>query len=490
MGKKLSFFDQMFWITENKHSPKHVAGFQILTPPEHADADYCKNLVDEIKTFDDAFFPFNSRVISFLGFPITFKKVPKLDMDYHIQYHKIDDVDDQKELNKYVAKIHEPMLDRSKPLWQLHVIEGKPGGKIAMYFTIHHIYGDGASLVKWFQQSYKDKPDDTLLPVWAMERKRRKRPSKNKFVSFFVDIWHFFVTVFDVLFILFRLLMKLVRVYPLYMPLPFSGTKTVLTGQVKQGRVVATTSIDFEEIKQLSARMRASVNEILLCSFDIGIHKFLKEGGQKFDRPLITQMPINMRRPQDPPGGNKIAIVPVELAHGENDPYLRLRQIVENHRVVKKVARNVYPAAFTYYTVIIQGVALIMETLRVSSWFRPIGNILISNVPGPKDTRYFKDAKLEAIYPISTLAPGGGVNITLLTYGDKAHIGLVCSDKNIKSLESMAVYFNDAFELLKRSVDDPNVSIEDLAEITEPQKSIIVEAPYHDTMDLDDDLLS
>lgn len=276
----------------------------------------------------------------------------------------------------------------------------------------------------------------------------------------------------------------------MYMPLPFSGTKTVLTGQVKQGRVVATTNIDFNEIKDLSSRMRASVNEILLCSFDIGIHKFLKEGGQKFDRPLITQMPINMRRPHDPPGGNKIAIVPVQLAHGETDPYLRLRQIVENHRIVKSVAKHVYPAAFTYYTVIIQGVALLIETMRLSSLFRPIGNILISNVPGPKDVRYFKDAKLDAIYPISTLAPGGGVNITLLTYGDKAHIGLVCSDKHIKSLEPMASYFNEAFELLKRSANDPNVSIDDLAEITEPYKSIIVETPYHDTMDLDDDLLS
>ncbi|MDP7592574.1 MAG: wax ester/triacylglycerol synthase family O-acyltransferase [Litorilituus sp.] len=480
MAKSLSFLDRSFWLTETKNNPKHVACLQFLTKPDNAAQDYCTKLISELKEHKQGFYPFDQRVISFMRIAIGFKKVKELDMDYHVQHHKIDDVTDQVALHKFTAKLHEPMLDRRKPLWQIHVIEGGNSQEYVIFFTIHHVYGDGASLVKWFQESYQDKPSENFLPAWAIKRQYKPRLKKNPFTSFFLKLWHFVISIFDIAFIFFRLLLKLLRIYPVYMPIPFSGTKTMLTGQVTSGRVVATTSIDFSAIKTLSLRMRASANEILLCCFDIAVHKFLKDHDHVFDRPLITQMPINMRKPTDPVGGNKIAIVPVQLAYGKKDPYLRLRQIIENHRIVKGVAKRVYPAAFSYYTILIQGMALIFESLRLSALFKPLGNILISNVPGPKKTKYFRDSRLNGMHPISTLTPGGGVNITLLTYQNKADIGLVCCDKEIKSLEPLAEHFQEAFALLSQSVDNPNLTIDDLAEMAKtPHKSVLDEQFHH-----------
>jgi WS/DGAT/MGAT family acyltransferase len=479
MSKRLSFLDRALWLTENKHNPKHVAGFHLMTMPDDADQSYCTNLVADAKKHTQAFAPFDCRVVSFSRIALSLKKVESLDMDYHVKHHKIADISDMHALHKFAAKLHEPMLDRDKPLWQMHIIEGEKGKQFAIYFTIHHIYGDGASLVKWFQESYQNEPSSDFVPAWATKRKKHIRPKKNAFVSFFANVWHFIIAVFDIAIILLRLLLKLLRIYPVYMPIPFSGTKTVLTGQVTSGRVIATTDISFEEIKALSRRLRASANEVILCCFDIGIHKFLTDHGQEFDRPLYTQMPINMRRPNDPVGGNKIAIVPVQLAHGKKDPYLRLRQIIENHRIVKGVAKRVYPTAFSYYTVLIQGMAMIFEMLNISALFKPLGNILISNVPGPKQTLYFKDSRLDALYPISTITPGGGVNITFLTYNDTANIGLVCCDKDIKELEPMAEYFKEAFELLKQCIDDPSLTTDDLGEIAKTPPKSILEDHFH-----------
>lgn len=479
MSKRLSFIDRALWLTENKHSPKHVAGFHLMTMPSNADKNYCTKLVADAKKHTQAFYPFDYRVVSFFRLAISLKKVEKLDMDYHVKHHKIADVSDMQALHKFAAKLHESMLDRDKPLWQMHVIEGEKGNQFAIYFTIHHIYGDGASLVKWFQESYQTEPSDDFVPAWATVRKKHPRQKKNAFLSVFVKTWHFIVSVFDIAIIFLRLLLKLLRIYPVYMPIPFSGTKTVLTGQVTSGRVIATTDISFEEIKTLSRRLRASPNEIFLCCFDIGIHKFLTDHGQEFDRPLYTQMPINMRRPNDPIGGNKIAIVPVQLAHGKKDPYLRLRQIIENHRIVKGVAKRVYPTAFSYYTVLIQGMAMLFEMVKLSAFFKPLGNILISNVPGPKETLYFKDSRLDALYPISTITPGGGVNITFLTYNNIANIGLVCCDKDIKELETMAEHFKEAFELLKQSIDDPSLTTDDLGEIAKAPPKSILEDIFH-----------
>ncbi|MBO9489039.1 DUF1298 domain-containing protein [Endozoicomonas sp. G2_1] len=478
MAKGLSLLDRAFWLTENAQNPKHVASLQFLSKPDGAKDDYCSQLVTHLKQHNQGFKPYNQRVVSFLNLAIGFRPVDSLDMDYHVKYHQVDDLKDKTAIHNFVAKLHEPMLDRDKPLWQVHIIESPNSDEYAMYLKIHHIYGDGASLITWLQAAYPKAADKQFVPFWAQSRRSKPRAKKNPIASLIKGLWSLVVTFVHLGVILFFILLKILRINPLYMPIPFSGTKTMLTGQVTKGRVVATTSLDFQAVKALSLKLRASVNEVFLCCFDIGIHKFLKDHGQQFERALITQMPINLRRPGDAVGGNKIAILPVKLGYGQKDPYIRLRQIIENHSIVKKVARKVSPAALSTYTILIQGFALIFEVLRLSDLHRPIGNILISNVPGPRDTLYFGESQLKSFYPISTLTAGGGVNITLLTYNNKAEIGLVCSDRKIASLEPLAGYFKEAFDLLSDSVDNPDLTTDDLGELAKLLPQPIIEEEF------------
>lgn len=484
MSKSIQFLDKTFWITESKDNPKHVASLQLLEMPDNAPGGYLDKLVEKLRSYNKAVAPFNYRVKSIGPWPIKFVPVEELDMDYHVQVVEIEDVSDKEELHKLIARLHEPRLERDKPLWQCTVIKGKSGKQFAMYAKIHHMYGDGATMVKWFQAGYVPEPKEDFTPIWAVTRKRRPRPKTNFFKALFKGLWEFVVAFFDFLIILVRLLLKIVRVNPTYMPIPFSGTKTMLTGQVKMGRTVATTDMDFERVQRVGKRLRATVNEVLLTCFDIGVHKFLSDHNHTFEKALFTNMPINLRKPGEQTSGNKIAIVPVKLAHGKTDPILRLRQIIENHRVVKLAAKNAHPGAFSYYTIMIQTFALFFEVLRISSWMKPIGNILISNVPGPAEERFFGDSKLLAVYPISTIVPGGGVNITLLTYNNVANVGIVCCDTNIKSLENMAHYFNDAFDLLEKAVDDPTLTIDDMGErIVDPPVTLVDDDPYKHTPD-------
>ena len=480
MSTNIPFLDKTFWITESQDNPKHVASLQLLEMPENAADDYLDKVVDRLRSFSQAVTPFNYRVKSIGPYPIKFAPVDKLDMEYHVQVVEIEDVADKVALHNLVARLHEPRLDRDKPLWQCTLIKGKRGKQFAMYAKIHHMYGDGATMVKWFQAGYlPEAQPDGFTPVWAVERTRRKRPKVNPIKALFKGIWEFIIAVRDILIILIRIFLKILRINPTYMPVPFSGTRTMLTGQVKRGRVVATTDMDFARVQQVSKRLRATVNEVLLCCFDIGVHQFLTDHNHTFEKALFTNMPINLRKPGEQTGGNKIAIVPVKLAHGKTDPILRLRQIIENHRVVKLAAKRAHPGAFSYYTILIQTFALLFEVMRISSLVKPIANILISNVPGPKEERFLGDAKLLAVYPISTIVPGGGVNITLLTYNNTANVGIVCCDTNIKSLESMAHYFNDAFELLEKAIDDPNLTIEDIGErIVDEPVTLVDDDPY------------
>lgn len=485
MTKKITFLDKSFWITESEANPKHVASLQLLEKPEDAGNDYVDQLFAEVRQFTKGVSPFNCKVKSFLGYPTKLVPVDELDMDYHIQIHELDDVEDKVTLHGFVADLHETWLDRDKPLWQFHFIKDAKSNQYAIYCKIHHMYGDGATLIRWFQAGYSEQKKTTdFVPVWAMERKPRRRRSIPWFKLMIGGLFEFIMVVFDLLYIFMRLFLKLTRINHSYMPIPFSGTKTLLTGQVKKGRVVSTVDLDFVRVKALSRRARASANEILLCCFDIGVHRFLKDFGHSFDKGLYTNMPINLRKPGDQTGGNKIAIVPVRLAHGKKDPYLRLRQIIENHRIVKRAAKRSRPASFSYYTMIIQSYALLFELCRVSDWVKPIANILISNVPGPTQMRYLRDSKLLACYPISTMTPGGGVNITLITYNGVANVGLVCCDKNVKSLEPMSEYFIEAFDMLEKCIDDPTLNIDDIGEqVKDDALSIVGEDVFHQEHD-------
>jgi WS/DGAT/MGAT family acyltransferase len=463
LSQKLKFLDKTFWITESEDNPKHVATLQQLKMPDGAKSDYVDKLLAELRAFDQATAPFNCRVSSVMGYPIKFVPVAQLDMQYHVQLHSVDDLNDKPALNLFVANLHETWLDRDKPLWQFHLIKDNSTQHFALYIKIHHMCGDGSTLIRWLQAGYNQSPiDEGFVPVWAMNRTQKKYNKVPWFKAVFGGLWGFLMAVKDLTWIWFRLLLKLLKINKDYMPLPFTGTKTVLTGQVKKGRAVATLDIDFKRIKILSQRLRASVNEVMLCVFDIAVHRQLVDYGQTFEKALYTNMPINLRRPGETTYGNKIAIVPVELAHGHTDPYLRLREIIENHRKVKKAAKASHPASFSYYTLLIQSYAIMFEMLGLSSWVKPIANILVSNMPGPPDVMYFKDSQLLAFYPISTITPGGGVNFTMVTYNGQANIGLVCCNNNIDSLEPLAAYCLDAFDILEKCIDDPSININDV----------------------------
>lgn len=492
MAKKLTFLDKAFWITESDASPKHVAGLQFLSYPkgntEEQNRTYATSLVEQLRQFDKPQSPFSCVVVTMLGFfPLKLRDIEKLDMTYHVQHHKIKDVDDKNEVNAFVAELHNKRLDRTKPLWQYHVIESENTERFAIYVKIHHMYGDGAALVRWFQAGMTDEPNtEDFIPVWALEHPKRERKKYNKLVRGLQNLWYFGWTLLDLTRMFIQLFFKFIWLNRYYMPLPFAGTKTLLTGQVKQGRCVATTDLPMDRIIALSKRTRATINEVLLTCFDIGVHKFLKDHGHTFEKPLITQMPINLRRPGEQTQGNKIGIALVELAYGKKDPYKRLQQVMSSHKIVKRAAKKVYPAAFAYYTIWWQSLALIFEKLHLSNFFRPLGNILISNVPGPQKPLYYRDCEALSIYPISALTPGGGVNITLLTYNGVANIGLVCCNDKIKDLDPMAEHFVEAFELLEASVDDPEITVDDIGEIARPLPKSLATDPSIDGSLLDE----
>jgi diacylglycerol O-acyltransferase len=190
VSKKITFLDKTFWITESEANPKHVAALQLLEMPKDAPADYVEKLFAELQSFNKAASPFNCRVSCFLAYPIKLTPVDQLNMDYHVQMHVLDDISNKTKLHKFVANLHETWLDRDKPLWQYHLIKDKANKGFAIYVKVHHMCGDGATLIRLFQKGYSEqKNSEDFVPVWAADLVFRDRDKVNIFKQTITGFW-------------------------------------------------------------------------------------------------------------------------------------------------------------------------------------------------------------------------------------------------------------------------------------------------------------
>ena len=234
--------------------------------------------------------------------------------------------------------------------------------------------------------------------------------------------------------------------------LPFvSSAKTPLTGQVTAGRQFASASVSMKRIDVIRKQTRSTLNHIALTCVDGALRRYLNDLGVELRRPITIQMPVNLRKSGETSLGNKLGIIQVELSPPTDDPYVRLRNIGYSLRNVRTMVDSVAPEAIESYTVITNLVAQIAESLRLSNHMPPMGNTLVSNVPGPKDHLYIKGACLEEMHPISTLPPSNLLNITLFSYGGELFFGFIATDE-LPDLETLAQYVSEAFDELEHTI--------------------------------------
>ena len=151
---KLSLLDFGFFVAETEASPKHVGGLLICKRPARSSPGYAKSLYQEYLGFTDVKAPFNKCIhLSLTAYPRW--KTVTVDVSKHIFFHTLDkNKNDRQGLYELVSELHTPMLDRSRPLWEMHVIDGLADGRFAMYYKMHHAYADGVTMSSWMTDSF------------------------------------------------------------------------------------------------------------------------------------------------------------------------------------------------------------------------------------------------------------------------------------------------------------------------------------------------
>lgn len=458
--RELSLLDLGFFITETEASPKHVAGLLILKCPAGASAGFARKVHDEYLRHGEVKPPFN-RVIRFsLTAMPHWEDAEAVDLAQHIFFHKLPaKANDRQALFDFVARLHVPMLDRSRPLWELHVIDGVAGGRFALYQKMHHAYADGVTMARWTAQGLSESPrEKRVTPLWAIEHsgyvQRRDKRDAALLQSVLKQWRQGSRRALGIGRLGAMLLLESVKLTKNAIALPFVSTaRTPLTGQVSAGRQFTSAAVTMARVDALRRRTRSTVNHVALTCLDGALRRYLADLGVELRRPITIQMPVNLRREGDKSAGNKIGIIQVELSAPTDDPYIRLRNIGFSLRNVRTMIDSVAPEAIEAYTVITGLVAQIAETLKLSGTLPPTGNTLVSNVPGPKDTLYLMGAELKEMYPVSTLPPSNLLNITLFSYAGTLFFCLIATDE-LPQLPRLAEYVELAFGELEDAVRD------------------------------------
>ncbi len=457
---RLSLVDCGFLALETAESPKHVAGLLVLDMPENARPRFFSELFE---TFQSSMpiAPFSQKLGLSLGLP-TWTDDPAIDMQYHVRRHVLPDPGSRTQLVDLVSGLHEERLDRSRPLWQFHLIEGLKGGeRFACYLKIHHAYMDGAKMSARLVRSLSSSPTESAVtPFWSAEVRRRSKGGGKKSVGeklkgVAAKVRQNTAMVPELTALNFRHALQELHLAKGELPAPFSAPKTFLNRPLSPARTLAAVDLPLSTVQRLAKAHGVKINDVLLEICDSALRKYSADRGEPIDQPLVAQVPIALERAQADQAGNQITIALIELATTEADPLARLQQIASNSKRVKKKFSEVSGSTAETYTVLWNVVAEVFNAAGLTGRARPLGNVVISNLPGPRERLYLGGAPVRALYPISTLAPGSSLNITIYTYAGQMHFGVIAGREACPDLERLAQYIDEGLEELTHVTGEP-----------------------------------
>lgn len=460
-GKRLSPMDAMFLYGETRDIKMHVAGLLPLTPPKDAGPDYLRELMDEIKASVQVEAPWNLklRTPNFMLNPMhRWIEDDNFDIEYHVRRSALPAPGDERELGVLISRLHSNALDLSRPPWELHLIEGLEGGRLALYMKIHHALVDGYTAMKILSRSMARDPDERDTPMFYSQSQPRRQIAAKAAGVDMSAVWDSVVSQFDSVRDVGKALWRLSRtargeVGDLVNSM--QAPNSVLNGRIGRNRRFATQQYQLAELKALSKASGGTLNDIVMALCAGGLRRFLLDMGELPDKPLVAFLPVNVRPKDDPGGGNAVGAMLASLATDIEDPVARLNAIVASTREAKHQMEAMSAAAIIAYSSLIMA-PFGLQTLKAVSGIRgrlPITfNLCISNVPGPDEPLYFRGSRIEATYPVSIPAHGMALNITVQSYAGTLNFGFVGCRDTLPHLQRLAVFTGEALDELKAAL--------------------------------------
>jgi diacylglycerol O-acyltransferase len=458
MARRLSPLDIAFLKMETPEAPSHIASLQIFEPPAGYKGAFVADLKASLEKIPVGS-PFNLK-LSPKGLPFSFPTwIPdnNFDIDFHLRHSALPKPGRMDQLMKLVSRLHGRLLDRTRPLWEMYLIEGLEGNKFALYTKIHHALVDGVGGMKMIEQSFSRSADDLDIKApWAVDQ-IEKRIRANRTMS--ENAARTAKSLMGPLRSLPQALKAIALPGKTEAAIAFQTTKTVFNGHITASRRFAIHTLPLTETKEIGKILGHTVNDLFLAISSAALRRYLSEKGQTPELPLTATVPVSLQVKGSTKQGNQISYVAVNLRTDLADPLERLKAIGRSAAAAKNDMSSLSRDAVQTLAVVAQSTAALINQFRLSDYLKPPANLVISNVPGPRETLYFKGAKLVGYYPLSILMDGQALNITLCSHGNQLDFGILGCRNAMPDIDTLAQFIGDAFDELKAVARSKNPDV-------------------------------
>jgi diacylglycerol O-acyltransferase len=442
--------DSVFLLGESREHPMHVGGLQLFEPPDGAGLEFVREFYDRLvaqQDFQPTFLKRPARLLGGIG-NLSWAYDKNLDVDYHVRRAALPSPGRVRDLLELTSLLHSSLLDRHRPLWEAHVIEGLNDGRFAVYTKFHHALIDGVSSLKLMQRALSKDPDEhELRAIWSLPKRKRKSSPSSPLSSL--------VNTAGSIAALVPSTVKLARAafFEQQLTLPFGAPRTMLNVKIGGARRCAAQSWSVDRIKSVKRAAGVTLNDVVLAMCSGALRYYLLEHNALPDTPLVAMVPVSLRSEEEADtGGNLVGAILCNLATDTDDPAQRLETVSESMRSNKKV-----------FSELPRFQALALSVLNTSSlalaavpgWVAstpPPFNLVISNVPGPHEQMYCGGARLDGNYPLSSVLDGQALNITLVSNADNLDFGLVGCRRSVPHLQRLLAHLESSLKDLERAV--------------------------------------
>jgi diacylglycerol O-acyltransferase len=457
MSTPIPMLDLMFFLTETQENPRHVGSVLIFRKPARGAANTVREIVEAYRRAKPQ--PEFRRVPVFrkVGLP-EWRVVDAIDPARHVLYLALPAPGSDEQLHELVADLHAPMFEHHRPGWKVYVIDGLADNRFAIYHKCHHALVDGESGMAILRSSLATSPRDRRIRTTiGVPQTHRPRPAPaglraalereaRRLARRTLSVGRGSLRVVEQA-------LEGLRGFSPREARAFTAPQTPMNDPIYNARSITHTVLPLQRVRAVAHAWEATLNDVALTVLDAGINRYLKALGRPPDHPIVSICPVSLREGAATEATTQVSAIFPPLGDVDAPIDRRLRQVMASTRAAKdRLSTLGKDAAYTYAVLAFA----LSETLAIAhpeALGLPLlpANVLISNVRGPEQTLYLNGARLEALFPLSTLIVAVGLNVTFMTYDGQVIMGFTANGSALPEVESMARYTREAFAALEKA---------------------------------------
>ncbi|MGY1775281.1 wax ester/triacylglycerol synthase family O-acyltransferase [Geodermatophilus sp. SYSU D00804] len=445
MAERLSTLDASFLYLEDDGVPIHVAGVLVLEPVEGG--------LDTLAELVEARLPlvprYRQRIVPVPGHlanPV-WADDPDFDVAYHVRRSAVPRPGTEAQLLDLVSRVTSRPLDRGRPLWEVYLVEGLSGGRVAVVTKTHPALVDGLGAVDIAQVLLDPSPDAPVPSAddWAPRRVpgpvELVRDALGDYVqrptavletarSAVGDLRSTAARVRGVAGGLVRAARSAV------VPAPHGPLARTLGNQ----RRVAVARADLEDLKAIRKAHGGTINDVLLTVLSGALRDWLLSRGEPVlgSTAVRALVPVSVQGEEQDAPGSSVAAYLVDLPVGEPNPWVRLARLSYAMRGVTGSGRSVRADTLVALTGFAPPTLHALGARAARGLSRRMFNLVVTNVPGPQVPLYAAGSRMLEVFPVVPLVGGQGLAVGMTSYDGHVYVGLNADRDGVVDVDVLA----------------------------------------------------